>query len=269
MTTFQPVNIFRAYNILISLPGEISQEDAISIIVEKFKLSERTAKTYLRALKVWGFLWGEETLYVKKTSLEEFILQLQRLFLADLGAFFEVLKTTIESLPASSVWSIVLTLRSKGFDVSAWKLKHIIRLLKQACLLWEKRFYEPLNLEVSLQNIIYARIISRGYYRLGKLLNELTRELNLSHCEIKKVLVQMILNQQILVNAPESLVRIWIKSLQSGYCDITELSLENANAEELNELKQLSTLYPDLISIRGDVLTVKIFDGNFIVVPYK
>lgn len=267
MVAIQPVNVFRAYSILISLQGELSREEAVNIIVERFRLSEKTAKIYIRALKAWGFLWGEDILHPEKPSLDEFIARLQSLIVADLGPIYETLKSVIESLPTGSVPSIAYILRSKGIDISVWKLRHVLRLLKQVCLLWRRYSYELLNFRASLSSIIYARIVSRGYYRLDKLLNEMSRELNIDRCEIKRILKQMILSKQILIDAPDTLIGIWIQSVQSGHCDRVTLPTRNYDAKSLVELKQLAKENPTVISFNDDAITIRVFEGNFLVIP--
>ncbi len=269
MTVIQPVNILKAYRILISLPSGMTREEILEFIVERFKLSKTTAKIYLRALKSWGFLKGEKEIYAEKTKLESFIHRLRELIFDELGDdFISALKSAINMLPSSSIEGIALILKTHGFDISLWKLKNIIRILKQTNLLSRKYLYEFLEMGASLSDIAYNMIVARGRYQLNKFLEIFTSNLSLDRCEAKKIVVQLVQHKRIMLSAPRTLVDLWIEAIQEGICDVLKIHKDRLEEDVgLDELRNLSAEHPDIVSIEGDFIIIRILEGDFLMVP--
>ena len=270
MTAIQPVNIFRAYKILISLPSGVSREEAIELLINIFGFSKVTAKIYLRALKKWGFISGEDEISVEKPPLDDYIRRIRGLLIEELGEeFFTAFKQAINILFNTSMDNLICILRERGFNISTWKFKTVIRLLKQTNLLLQRQTYDLSDIGVSLADIIYGRLLACGRCKLSMLLDRLSSELGLNRCELKRVIAKLIEENKLLMDAPSALIKIWIQCIHKNYCDSLRAHLSEFDKQTLDELKVASIEHPDVVSFEDNRVIVKIFEGDFLVIPIR
>ena len=258
-----PISLLRAYKILQKLPNNIRKDDAIEVL-SRNGLSRKTALTYLRALKYWGLIKGENELEIKKVSLDKFLSIVRNKTLEEIDPrVIEAIKE-VHDLPFSySIKLIENKLREKGLEVSLWYIRNILRLLKSVNIIVSERKLRVVDMDTDIDSIILSNLYMSGGAYLHKIISKIATILGIERCEIKKKLANMIREGKLGIDCEEKLLELWIWALDRGHCD--EIVMELDEAEKYIDVLNR---YPELYEkVDGKIIIKKIMDGQIFIYP--
>ncbi len=264
MTKIYPISVTKAYKILQKLPPYIRREDALAMLMNE-GMSLLTAKLYMRALKSWGFIIGNDELKCKKVSLEEFLDVIRKEILDEIDpVIIETITETYNAPFSNSIKLIRYFLDKKGAKISLWKLRNIVRILRSLNVIIYEKKIRPTKLGVDVKSMIKSYLFSRGALSVGELVRQFSETLGIDMCAIKRVVIEMLREGEIVMECAQ-LADLWAKAIRDGYCHEAEYDVE-----ELKEFKEVLEKYPILFEREAGKIRIKyIADGEFLIYPLR
>lgn len=262
MTSIIPVSVYKAYDILRILPKYAAREDIIKSILST-GISMSTATLYFRALKNWGFIRGSEYLEVHKPKLEDFLADIRKQVVNELGSkVIDIINNAYSSTGNINIKTLAYHLRRRGIKISEWKLRVAIRLLTSTnYLTWERKI-RVIKFSTDLKSIVLREILTRGACQLDTFISAISNKLRISPIKVKSILSELIDEEKIHIDCPHTLLDLWQTLIQDGHYENIEIDVSSPRMLELVES------YPDLFEKKANKVFMKsVMDGKFTMYP--